>query len=157
MPFLKLENSSLYARVDEDDFLLVSESKWRLSLSGYVRTGRSTSLHRVLMGVSNDRSFEVDHINGDKLDNRKINLRLCSRSQNEFNKGKRKDNTSGFKGVFKRSHVKINKFCSVIGIENRKIHLGYFGTPEEAARAYDKAARELHGEFARLNFPDEAA
>lgn len=94
---------------------------------------------------------EIDHINGDKTDNRLDNLRLADRSQNCRNAGIRKDNTSGFKGVtFRRS---TGKWISQIAADGRRIHIGVFHSAVDAAKAYDARAAELFGPFARLNFP----
>lgn len=90
---------------------------------------------------------EIDHDNGIPGDDRLDNLRLATRSQNNANVGKRRNNTSGFKGVFRCG----NRWKAQIGAA-RTVYLGLFATPEDAARAYDAAALEHHGEFARLNF-----
>ena len=95
---------------------------------------------------------EVDHINGDKLDCRRANLRLAVRSENMFNRGKAKHNTSGFKGVhFCRQTGKWRGECRAF---NRRHKTRRYETPEAAARAYDDLARRLHGKFARVNFCD---
>jgi hypothetical protein len=78
-------------------------------------------------------------------------LRICNRAENERNKVKQKNNTSGYKGVSWDKAGK--KWCSKIRINNRLNHLGYHKDPQDAARAYDTAARELFGEFAKTNFP----
>jgi len=138
----------------------------------------TTLMHRVIMDAP--KGMDVDHINGDTLDNRKQNLRLCTRSQNCMNKKLRSDSQSGYKGVYevkkpwKQKYVSKKTgevtyhywlpkkpFQAYIADPNtpakrkRHIKLGYYATKEDAARAYDKKAKELHGEFARLNFPDE--
>lgn len=92
---------------------------------------------------------EVDHINGERLDNRWTNLREASRSENQRNTGPRHDNTSGYKGV--GFHKGREMFQAQIKIDGRNIHLGYFLCPRKAAHAYNKAAIQLHGEFAVLN------
>jgi HNH endonuclease/AP2 domain len=92
---------------------------------------------------------EIDHIHGIKDDNRISELREATSSQNKCNKPKRKDNTSGFKGV--TWHKGAKKWMTQIGINKRSYFLGYFDTPEKAALAFNKAAIELHGEFASLN------
>jgi hypothetical protein len=96
----------------------------------------------------------VDHVNGDKSDNRISNLRIANYSQNNWNQGRHSNNKSGYKGV--RYYKPQRKFHAYIGLCSAKLHLGSFDTAEDAARAYDSAAAELYGEFARLNFPASA-
>lgn len=88
---------------------------------------------------------EIDHINGDRSDNRIENLRLASKGQNCQNSALRSDSSSGFKGVSR--HQK--KYQARISFNKKLIHLGYFETPEAAHEAYRKAAAEYFGEFAR--------
>ena len=97
--------------------------------------------------------MHVDHINGNPLDNRKSNLRICTNAENQRNRGVNKNNTSGYKGVCWAKQNK--KWKARIKHNGKLIHLGYYKDKEEAARAYDKKAKELHGEYAYLNFPDE--
>jgi hypothetical protein len=93
--------------------------------------------------------FEIDHRNLNKLDNRRDNLRIATRSQNKCNTPSRRDNKLGVKGVsFK---IANNKFVAQIVVNGKKKHLGLFETVEEAKAAFDKAAIDGHGEFARLN------
>lgn len=98
--------------------------------------------------------IEVDHINRNGLDNREENLRWATRSQNMANGTKLKVNTSGYRGVSKYLRSKSNPwraYCT----KNKKVrHIGYFSTAEEAAKAYDKVAKEVHGRFAYQNFPE---
>jgi hypothetical protein len=94
---------------------------------------------------------QVDHINHDTLDNRRANLREATTSQNKMNERRRKDNTSGFKGV--AWHKGRRKWCAHIGKDRVKYYLGYFLVVEDAARAYDAEARKRFGEFACVNFP----
>lgn len=89
----------------------------------------------------------VDHINGDKLDNRIENLRAATSAQNQANTGPSSRNTTGYKGVQKSR----NKFIARIMNNKKLYHLGSYETAEEAAMAYDNKARELQGEFARPN------
>ena len=88
---------------------------------------------------------DIDHVNRDKLDNRLVNLREASRSQNKQNIGRQRNNTSGFKGV---SYHKYNrKWRATIDIDDNRINLGYFSTPESASMAYEEAAKTLHAKF----------
>lgn len=152
------------ALIDLDDWSLVRGRKWHAIKSRVVglfyavtnsprADGRRTmiQMHRVILSATS--GDVVDHINSDGLDNRRDNIRICSSAENARNSRMPRNNTSGFKGV--SFHRATGKFSASIGKENRQIHIGLFPTAEEAARAYDKAARELHGEFARLNFPED--
>lgn len=100
------------------------------------------------------RSEQVDHINRDPLDNRRANLRLASNAENCRNRRRPENNTSGYKGVIRRKGY--DRWRARIGLNGKRLHIGDYSTPEEAARAYDRVARELYGEFALLNFPDAA-
>jgi hypothetical protein len=142
------------AIVDDEDYPILIKHKWQLSTAGYAmgylrRKGKDTSIHmhRVILGALPDQG--VDHINGNKLDNRKSNLRFATQSQNCFNKGKRPNNTSGYKGV--SLDRKRGTYRAVICANRKMFFLGRFKTGVEAAEAYNEAAKRLHGEFARLN------
>jgi hypothetical protein len=116
--------------------------------------GRNQYLHRIIAGrMGLNLQGQIDHHNGDKLDNRRSNLRAASHGQNQHNVGLQSNNTTGFKGV--SFHKRIGKYQALIRFHGKRHHLGYHGTAEQAARAYDDAAREKFGEFARLNFPLE--
>lgn len=95
----------------------------------------------------------IDHINGDGLDNRKQNLRICTKSENACNRGIDRDNTSGYKGVCYISNKtkRVKRWIAQIAINKKHICIGYFHTKEEAAIAYNEAATKYHGEFAKLN------
>lgn len=97
---------------------------------------------------------DIDHINMNKTDNRFSNLRLASRSQNNTNRGPNKTRLNGckYKGVYWRDRK--TQWTAQIGIGGKTKNLGFFKTQEAAARAYDAAAREQHGEFVRLNFTE---
>lgn len=143
--------------VSEEDVDYVKQFTWTKMTNGYVsrRTPRpeptSLYLHREILDAPEGMS--VDHINGNKLDNRRSNLRLCNMSQNIANTSVRINSQSGLKGVyyFKRDGT----WQAQITVNYKRIHLGYFKTPNEAATAYDKAAKEHFGEFARLNTPED--
>jgi hypothetical protein len=92
---------------------------------------------------------EIDHINGDKSDNRVGNLRLATKSQNEFNKGKTARNSSGFKGVSRCD--RLNKWLARCMVNGKSKYLGSFETPELASRAYEQFAKINHGEFYNNN------
>ena len=93
----------------------------------------------------------VDHINGDRLDNRRFNLRLCTNQQNQMNKTKRVGSSSRFKGVYFQKTSR--KWVAAIQKDRKLKHIGLFSDELDAARAYDAAAKEAFGEFAWLNFP----
>lgn len=142
-----------YALVDNQDYDFLNQWKWHFN-SGYamrreyLKGGKGKSvyllMHRVIMNTP--RGLETDHINMDKLDNRRQNLRVCTRSQNGTNKNIQSNNTSGYKGVTWRKDR--NKWKALIAGKS----IGIFSSKTEAAKAYDGKARELYGEFAKLNF-----
>lgn len=105
-------------------------------------------MHREIVGVMDSHAW-VDHIDRDTLNNRRGNLRQCTAAQNIANGGKRRHNSSGYRGVVWYK----GKWVAQIGHRRKLLYLGRFSTPEEAAIAYDAAARQLYGEFAGLNFP----
>jgi hypothetical protein len=124
--------------------------------NGYIYNGKHRMLlHRFLMYVLDKPEVKIDHINGNKLDNRKSNLRICTSQQNNMNQKKSKSNTTGFKGV--SLDKKSGKYQTQIQKDRNLMHLGRFSSAEEAARCYDKYAKLHFGEFARLNFPDECS
>jgi hypothetical protein len=104
-------------------------------------------LHRRILGAPQE--MLCDHINGNTLDCRRCNLRLCNKAQNQENKGKLINNTSGYKGIY--WHTIGKKWCVSIMVNGKKKHIGLFKTKELAALAYNEAAIKYHGEFARLN------
>lgn len=122
-------------------------------VKGYITIrigGKDYLAHRlalIISGVEIPIDRQIDHINGNKKDNRLSNLRLASYNQNNQNVGIRRDNLSGFKGVGFES--KRNKWRARIRSNNKIKWLGYFDTPEEAHEAYCREAEKLHGPFAR--------
>lgn len=126
---------------------------WSAVHSLCVRGSRKTLfLHRFLMRPP--AGLWVDHINGDGLDNRRSNLRVCTRQENSRNRNANGQSRQPFKGIEPRDL----RWVARINVNGRRIYCGAtYATPEEAARAYDRAALEHYGEFARLNFPSGAA
>lgn len=143
---------SSFALVDDEDYSKTVYTKWNLVGRGRVKSTKHPQilLHTLVMGRP-PSGFEWDHRNNCGLDNRRSNLRLCTRTQNNRNQSKRKANRSGYKGVC--WHKGRSLWVAQINGGLTK-HIGYFSDPIEAARAYDKAARKLYEEFAVLNFPD---
>lgn len=143
------------AVVDDEDYEFVSQYNWYASKTKkkyYVKSASVgcpfTFMHQLIM-----QRAGVDHVNGNSLDNRRSNLRVCTQRENCRNRVKRKTCSSQFKGVClsKRS----GKWDASITTKEKRRYLGRFEQEEEAAKAYDKAARDAFGEFARLNFPSD--
>lgn len=140
-----------FVQVDDRDYEFLNQWKWRCNGHYAVRTitkpKRYTILmHRLILECMGNENFELsDHINGDKLDNRRVNLRPATRSQNMWNSRKQVNNTSGAKGVTKHQ----GKWRADIGINGKRRYLGHFDSVKAAAAAYSIAAKELYGEFAR--------
>ena len=141
-----------------DDGLL--GHRWYLDDNGYMtrntpksgkrRRGKMT-MHRQIL----DAPFGmlVDHINGNRLDNRRENLRLCNITESAWNCSGNAKSTSRYKGVCWNKHS--GKWQAAIRVKPRLIYLGLFESEKEAAHIYDNAARKHHRKFARLNFPQE--
>lgn len=149
MKKIKLSNRNQYVLIDNEDFKWAYEYKWSLQ-NGYAKTwinGRNMPMHRLLMNCPVNK--EVDHINVNKLDNRKKNLRICTREENCRNTNIQKNNTSGFKGVY---WFQNRYWRAKIQFKNKRIHLGFFRNKIDAAKAYNEAAKIYFGEFARLNY-----
>jgi transposase InsO family protein len=145
--------------IDFYDLALVNAAgTWSAMWNGalwYVKNSRIGYLHRFLTGAP--AGMLVDHHDLDGLNNRRWNLRVATRSQNGGNTIKRRcegGTSSRYKGV---DLLQGRYWRAQVVKDRQRHHLGLFGSEEEAALAYDAAARELHGEFARLNFPEVAA
>lgn len=142
--------------IDDEDYDLVSKYIWYASpntVGGFYAstkikdTNSTLYSHRLIMGFP--KGMVVDHINHDTLDNRKSNLRICTQSQNAFNRGLQRQNTSGYKGV--HFYKRKDKYMAYIDVNRKRIHLGYFKTAQEAAKKYNEVALFLVGEYAHLN------
>lgn len=142
--------------VDDEDYNELIKHSWCIGNDGYacrgIRLGDGTSrlvrLHRQVMGLTLGDGKQLDHINRNRLDNRKSNLRLCTSSQNQHNKPRPVNNTSNYKGV--TWHKIGGKWQAQIMVNKKYKYLGLFKTAELAYEAYCKAALELHGEFVSL-------
>lgn len=158
MKFLPLTQGQI-AIVDDDVYAKLSCFKWSLHGDGYAARGYNSNkrivivkLHHEVIGKPTE-GYEVDHINGDKLDNRKDNLRFVTHQQNMWNRGKLKTNSSfasKYIGVTWR-HER-NKWRSRITLPNgKRMYLGSFEKEEDAAKAYNDAAKKYRGQYAKLN------
>lgn len=151
-----LANSKLVALVDDDDFELLSRYKWTLYKNGmavgYCSGDRKrTSMHRFILQPK--KTEIIDHINHNTLDNRRVNLRIATNSQNQANRLKQNGKSSKYKGVSLRKRCPEKPFEAGIKVNGKTSYLGNFANEEQAARAYDNAARIHFGEFAFTNFP----
>lgn len=142
---------------DAKDYDLVSGVCWCAMKSDNIyyavsskvgKLNRYSMMHRYILGLT-DSKIEIDHIDRDGLNNRRSNLRTCSRTENMRNRGITKNNTSGYKGVNWNKQNK--KWCSRIKVNYKEIYLGNFDSKLEAAAAYNTAARKYFGRFAVLN------
>jgi hypothetical protein len=153
-------------RVDKEDYLKYGGMSWHMARGYAVHTvtkqdseywglpiKSSVSLHRAIMGLLHaDKSRMVDHINHDRLDNRRQNLRECTASENARNMKETGNRSAGYKGVHRKTGNRRKPWEARITIRPGKtVSLGHYATAEEAARAYNEAAEKYFGEFACLN------
>lgn len=146
--------------VDDDNFDYLNQFVWKVikKVKTYkdvqsTHFGRIVRMSRLVMGIT-DPNVYVDHKNGNTLDNRKENLRIATPKQNSRNIGKRRGNfTSIYKGV--NWNKKSKRWTARISTDSGRKFLGYYATEKDAALAYNKAALEFHGEFARFNSIEE--
>ncbi len=147
----------LFAKVDEEDFEYLSQFKWqvmRCSTSLYASrhlrgAGVDTKIlmHREILNPQ--KGLVVDHINYDGLDNRRSNMRICTKSGNNKNRRKAANCTSQYLGVYFHRHTK--KWMAQSNWMRKHIYIGIYNTEEEAAMAYNEVALKQAGEFAILN------
>lgn len=156
MKVLKLTNGEI-TKLDDDDFEYFSRWQWHWCgrpNERYVVRWRDDKKGKIYLHVEiAKRAFsfkeKVDHIDGNRLNNQKENLRPASKAQNSMNRGPQSNSTTGYKGVYySKQTMKYQAKINYYGICR---HLGFFTDLEEAARAYDKAAKIFHGQFAYQN------
>lgn len=148
------------AQVSPEDYERVSQYKWSydthndcavrsifLGREGGKQKSITVNMHRFIMGTPKGK--DTDHINGNRLDNRRENLRICSHKENRRNSKLSKANKSGYKGVSWSN--KYNKWGVRIMTDRKYKHVGYFHFVTQAALAYNEAAKKYHGEYAKLN------
>jgi hypothetical protein len=166
---IPLTRDGFVAFVSDEDYERVSQYTWHLFVArrkdGSARqfyayrnlaSGVKGGTHRIqyMQHLVFGEAARLDHKDQDGLNNQKVNIRRCTRAQNAANQRLRLDNKSGFKGVYL---TKGKRWMAQIRVSGKSRFLGQFGTPEEAATAYDEAARLYFGEFAAPNFPEVAA
>mgnify|MGYP003392956036 CR=1 FL=1 len=158
MKLIKLPNN-LFTMVDDEDFEIINKFKWNCSTNRsklpyvqrytpFLNKKRSCiKLHRQIMSAKEGQY--VDHINGNSLDNRKVNLRICTNKENSRNSRISRNNTSGYKGVIWNKRNK--NWRARIGLEGKMFDLGSYKNKEDAAKAYNDGAIKYYGEYANLN------
>lgn len=151
-----------FTTVDDEDYQRLSGEKW------YAMKNKNTwysvrqktifpgiqkmiLMHREIMNTP--EGMDTDHRDGYGLNNQRDNLRVCAKVDNRHNSPVRKDSSSGYKGV--RWNDKQKSWQARIVVSGKHIHVGYFSNKEDAARAYDKVAKQQHGEFFRSTFKDK--
>lgn len=153
----EIEAGAFTTQISDEDADLERET-WFVNSRGYVVNNGSGSyafqrLHRVVMSRALGRPLGrwelVDHIDGDKLNNQRANLRLATCAENEYNKDLPAHNTTGYKGVYRNSAAARLPWQAAITINRKKVYLGSYADKREAAAAYERAAREIAGEFYR--------
>jgi hypothetical protein len=134
---------------DKEDLELVKSIIWHKHKSGYIlhKDIHATMMHRLIMNPPSD--MDVDHRDGNRANNRRNNLRICTRQQNLWNTVKHTDSKNKYKGI--TTELRTGRFIARINHNGKQIYLGTFNTEEEAALAYNAKAYELRGEYARLN------
>lgn len=150
--YVSVETKGKILLIDKDDYEKIKNYSINTS-DKYPRIWikkRPTKLHRYLLNYDSSK-FQVDHIDGNVYNNRRNNLRICTRSQNNMNRRKSPKCSSKYKGV--SFHKKKNKWQIAIFCNRKRILIDYFKDEIEAAKAYDNKARELFGDYGTYNFP----
>ena len=145
-----------FAIVDDEDYEFLMQWKWHYQNVGYaIRVDYTDGRQIVSMAreVLNRIGFEdydcADHVNRDRCDNRRLNLRPATNSESICNQGVRQTSKSGYKGV--DLYGRTGRWRARIAARGRQINLGYYSTKEEAAKVYNEAAKKYHGKYAVLN------
>jgi hypothetical protein len=159
MKKIPVDNGTYWTIVDDEDYEELSKYKWTqngsknhryVKRSCFVNKKRiQIYMHRQIMNTP--KGMQTDHINHDTMDNRRSNLRVCTKSQNNWNISQTHGKISKYKGVGYRKCNKYRPWQTTIHLNNKPIYLGAYATEVEAARAYNDKAKELFGEFAYLN------
>lgn len=150
--------------VDDENYEYLNQWRWTFHPTGYaIRTIRSNGkyahirMHRLI--AKTPKGMETDHINGNKLDNRKENLRICTKSENAINRSAQSNNKVHIKGVIhfpycfqgEKRYFRRKQWLAKLKKDGKTIFQKYFLTKEEAALAYNESAKKYFGEFAKLN------
>jgi hypothetical protein len=145
-----------FTMVDDEDFDILNKHKWHIAKNSktwyaqrnvYKPKHGMIFLHRQILNIP-DGMF-IDHIDGNGLNNQKANIRVCTKAENCRNARIRGDNTSGYKGV--SFHKPTKKWSASIQADKKQKHIGLFQSPQEAAFAWNIAAKEMHKDYAKLN------
>ncbi len=158
MKKIKLNNGQ-YVLIDDEYYEELTKYKWYLNKLGYATTGiwckenkktKQVLLHKIIMNTP--KGYCVDHINGNKLDNRRLNLRLATIAENVRNQKRNKSSISGYKGVQTNYSCPNRPYEAAITFCRKQIHILRSADKEECAWVYDQVAMQLFGEFANPNF-----
>jgi HNH endonuclease/AP2 domain len=145
-----------FALVDDADYAQLAQSKWHIdhgyaTRKVYAAEGKyNLRMHNAIMIPL--PGTQVDHVNHNKLDNQRANLRICTHKQNQYNRRSTLNRSSQFKGV--SWSKRTQKWRADITLNGKHQYLGYFDIETDAAKVYDQTAKELFGDFAHLNFPE---
>lgn len=153
--FIYCSDNKTVFEIDGEDFSRIFPYKWYFHNDGYIvgyrhgfHNNKLVRLHRLLLDAKNGEF--VDHADNNKLNNKRSNLRICTKSQNQFNRGPYKTNTTGHKGIqfSKRERDKKRPWKVKFNVNYREYYVGCFETKEQAISAYNEAIKPHHGDFA---------